>query len=239
MSRRNLRADSVGGEDKAVKPRSTEANSASGKKKPGQLKSEVVAFKRRRILEEAAHLFFQNGYESTTLDSIAQQLQVTKPYLYSYFGNKNEILFEVCQTGIRHSLAALDEALALKAKPDVRLKASVEKVARIVIDRREYVAVYQREEKNLKPEEARIIKNMRKAFDRRVGALLTEGIESGEFIVDDVSVTATTIGGIISWLPNWYLPDGRLSASEVIAYTVKLVHRMVTTRNPRRSPRSR
>lgn len=233
-----MRAATPGGGE-AAKARSTAITSASGEDRTGELKSEVVAFKRRRILEEAAHLFFQNGYESTTLDSIAQQLQVTKPYLYSYFGNKNEILFEVCQTGIRHSLAALDGALALKAKPGVRLKASVEKVARIVIDRRQYVAVYQREEKNLNPEDARIIKNMRKAFDRRIGALLSEGIESGDFVVDDVSVTATTIGGIISWLPNWYIPEGRLSASEVIAYTVQLVHRMVTTRSQRRLPRTR
>jgi AcrR family transcriptional regulator len=224
---------------KARTARGAAAQLAPGRKSAGELKNEVIAFKRRRILEEAAHLFFHNGYEGTTLDSIAQQLQVTKPYLYSYFDNKSEILFEVCQTGIRHSLAALDEALALKVKPDLRLKAAVEKVARIVIDRREYVAVYQREEKNLQPEEARVIRNLRKAFDRRVGTLLAEGIECGEFTVDDISVTATTIGGIISWLPNWYLPDGRLSASEVITYTVKLVHRMVATGKPRRAARPR
>jgi AcrR family transcriptional regulator len=236
MARRNGSPALAG---KAIKARGTAAKHAPGKKRAGELKNEVIAFKRRRILEEAAHLFFHNGYEGTTLDSIAQQLQVTKPYLYSYFGNKSEILFEVCQTGIRHSLAALDEALALKVTPDLRLKAAVEKVARIVIDRREYVAVYQREEKNLQPEEARVIRNMRKAFDRRVGTLLAEGIECGEFTVDDISVTATTIGGIISWLPNWYLPDGRLSASEVITYTVKLVHRMVATGRPRRPAQPR
>ena len=198
------------------------------KHKPSELKSEVVAFKRRRILEEAAHLFFQQGYEGTTLDAIAQQLQVTKPYLYSYFQNKGEILFDICQTGIQHSLAALDEALAIEGTPTVRLKAAVERVARIVIDRREYVAVYQREEKNLRPEEAQLIKRMRKEFDQRIGRLLQEGIRSGEFQVDEASVAATTIGGILSWLPTWYLPDGRLSSSEVITYTVRLILRMVS-----------
>jgi AcrR family transcriptional regulator len=198
------------------------------KQGPSELKSEVVAFKRRRILEEAAHLFFQQGYEGATLDAIAQRLKVTKPYLYSYFQNKGEILFDICQAGIQHSLAALDEALAIEGQPAVRLKAAVERVARIVIDRREYVAVYQREEKNLRPEEAVLIKKMRKEFDRRIGLLLQEGVQSGDFQVDEVSVAATTIGGILSWLPTWYLPDGRLSSSEVITYTVKLILRMVS-----------
>ena len=192
-----------------------------------ELKSEVVAFKRRRILEVSAHLFFEQGYEGTTLDEIADKLQVTKPYLYSYFQNKAEILFEICQTGIRKSLAALDEALALEGSPTRRLKAAVERVALIVIDKREYVAVYAREEKNLPPDKVRQIREMRRSFDQRVAALLKEGVKRGEFSVEDFSVAATTIGGIVSWLPNWYVPAGRLSANEVTAITVRLVERML------------
>ena len=192
-----------------------------------ELKSEVVAFKRRRILEVSAHLFFEQGYEGTTLDEIANKLQVTKPYLYSYYRNKSEILFEVCQTGIRKSLAALDEALALEGTPTRRLKAAVEQVALIVIEKREYVAVYAREEKNLVAEKAREILEMRRSFDQRIAALLREGVKKGEFHVEDFSVTATTIGGIVSWLPNWYVPTGRLSANEVTAITVRLVERML------------
>jgi AcrR family transcriptional regulator len=200
-------------------------------KRNSELKNEVIAFKKKRILEEAAHLFFQHGYEGTTLDAIAQQLQVTKPYLYSYFQNKGEILFDICKAGIQHSLEALDEALALDGSPTSRLKVAVERVARIVIDQREYVAVYQREEKNLGFDESKLIKAMRKQFDRRISNLLREGMKRGEFVVDDPSVAATTIGGVLSWLPTWYRPEGSLSSSEVIAYTVRLVLRMVQREN--------
>ncbi len=192
-----------------------------------ELKTEVVAFKRRRILEEAAHLFFEHGYEGTTLDTIAERLQVTKPYLYSYFRNKGDILFEVCQTGIRKSLAALDEALALEGSPGSRLKAAVERVAQIVIEKREYIVVYMREEMNLPPEKAREIRELRKSFDQRMAGLLREGVESGDFGVEDLSVTATTIGGVLSWLPSWYQPTGRLTAGEITLYTVRLIQKMV------------
>ena len=196
---------------------------------PTELKSEVVAFKRRRILEVSAHLFFEQGYEGTTLDTIAERLKVTKPYLYSYFQNKGQILFEICQTGIRESLAALDQALALEASPRARLRTGVERVARIVIEKREHVVVYMREEKNLPPADADRILEQRRAFDRKLAALLKEGVELGEFSVPDLSLTATTIGGIVSWLHRWYVPTGRLSSSEVVAMTVQLVEKMVST----------
>lgn len=195
--------------------------------KSRELKSEVVAFKRRRILEEATHLFFEQGYEGTTLDELAKQLRVTKPYLYSYFQNKSEILYDICQTGIQKSLAALDEALAKGGRPSARLESATAKVAAIVIETREYVTVYQREEKNLGAPEARRIREMRKQFDRKLTALLREGADAGEFSFGDPSVTATTIGGILSWLPTWYLPDGRLSAQQVIDHTVQMVLKLV------------
>jgi AcrR family transcriptional regulator len=192
-----------------------------------ELKSEVVAFKRRRILEVSVHLFYEQGYEGTTLDDIARQLHVTKPYIYSYFQNKGDILFEICQTGIRKSLEALDTALNRDASPMVRLKTAVESVARIVIEKRMYVVVYMREDKNLPLVDAQKILEQRRVFDHRVTDLLDEGIASGEFSMPDKIVTATTIGGIVSWLPNWYVASGRLTESEVIAATVKLVEKML------------
>jgi AcrR family transcriptional regulator len=192
-----------------------------------ELKSEVVAFKRRRILEVSVTLFYEQGYEGTTLDDIARQLHVTKPYIYSYFQNKGDILFEICQTGIRKSLEVLDPALNLKRSPMARLKAAVEDVARVVIEKRMYVVVYMREEKNLPPGGSQKILEQRREFDHRIAQLLDEGIALGEFSMPEKVVTATTIGGIVSWLPNWYVASGRLTESEVIAATVKLVEKML------------
>ena len=192
-----------------------------------ELKSEVVTFKRRRILEVSVYLFFEQGYERTTLDDIARQLNVTKPYIYSYFQNKGDILFEVCQTGIRKSLEVLDTALSLKGSPMLRLKAAVESVARIVIEKRMYVVVYMREEKNLPLEDAQKILEQRRVFDHHITELLNQGVAAGEFFIPDKVVTATTIGGIVSWLPHWYIATGGLTKSEVVAATVKLIEKML------------
>lgn len=194
---------------------------------PHKLRAEVAAYKRRRILEEASHLFFQHGYASTTLDMVAERLHVTKPFIYSYYRNKSELLFEICQTGIQLSLAALDEALSAKIGPMERLKLLTDKVARLVIENQEYIVVYQREEKNLQPEDARAIRIMRKDFDHRVAALLREGHDAGLFDIDDASLTATSLNGMITWLALWYVPGRRLSISEIVSHSIKLVLKMV------------
>ena len=118
-------------------------------RKPTQLKNEVAAYKRRRIVEEASRLFFDNGYEATTLDAVAEQLHVTKPFIYSYYRNKSELLSEICQTGIQLSLTALEDALAIDGAATEQLKTVVERVAADHHRDPELHRVYQREEKAL------------------------------------------------------------------------------------------
>ncbi|MEO0572129.1 MAG: TetR/AcrR family transcriptional regulator, partial [Bacteroidota bacterium] len=115
------------------------------------LKSELALFKRRRIREEAARLFFSQGYENSSIDAIAERLQVTKPFIYSYYKNKGEILYDISRLGISESLKVLDECLAVSGSSWDRLKMIVDRVTRLILDNDESIVVYLREEKNLEP----------------------------------------------------------------------------------------
>lgn len=46
---------------------------------------------RKKIINEAFNVFLEKGFEKTTLDEIAARLEVTKPALYRYFKNKDEL----------------------------------------------------------------------------------------------------------------------------------------------------
>ncbi len=197
------------------------------KRAASQLKDEITAYKRRRILEEASHFFFANGYEATTLDSVAEQLNVTKPFIYSYYKNKGELLYEICQTGIQLSLTALEEALAVEGTATEQLKIVVERVARIIIANQRYVTVYLREEKSLMPEDARRIRDLRHTFDTKLAALLEKGKRSGEFDVAAPSRTAIWVSGLLSWIALWYHDGGRWSATEVVMDAITMVQKMV------------
>jgi len=193
-----------------------------------ELKTEVQEFKRRRILEEARELFFAHGYEATTLDAIAEALHVTKPFLYSYFRNKSEILNAICEVGITSSLQALDEAMGSDLGHRDKLRAIVERVTAIVIQNQKYIVVYEREEKNLQADESRALMRLRKQFDLRLATLLEEGTRAGEFDVEDAPLTALSIGGMITWVASWYRPLGRWSQTDVIMQMIRNVMRMVS-----------
>ncbi|MFK8040791.1 TetR/AcrR family transcriptional regulator [Congregibacter sp.] len=199
------------------------------KKEPNNsgLKGELATFKRRRIREEAAHLFFQQGYESATIDAIADRLKVTKPFIYSYYKNKGEILFDISKLGISLSLEALDKCLASPGSPWDRLKLIVDNVTRLILDNEENIVVYLREEKNLDGSAAREIRELRSLFDHRIAELLLEGSQSGDFTVDNPGLTATTIGGMMSWVALWYTPGGHWSETEVLATLIQNVARIV------------
>ncbi len=204
-------------------------------RKPTQLKNEVAAYKRRRIVEEASRLFFAHGYEATTLDAVAEQLHVTKPFIYSYYRNKSELLSEICQTGIQLSLTALEDALAIDGAATEQLKMVVERVARIIIENQNYISVYQREEKSLDPDDARRIRELRHQFDRQLGQLLDKGKTLGEFEFEESSRTAIWISGLLSWIANWYHEGGRWSATEVVMDAIKVVMRIVAPQPKSRS----
>jgi AcrR family transcriptional regulator len=204
----------------------------SALRKPTQLKSEVAAYKRRRIVEEASHLFFASGYESTTLDAVAEQLNVTKPFIYSYYRNKSELLSEICQTGIQLSLTAMDEALAIEGTAAEQLKMVVERVARIILENQKYISVYISEEKSLDPVDARRIRELRHRFDNQLAALLVRGKEQGFFEFEDASRTAIWVSGVLSWIANWYHEGGKWSTTEVVMDAITVVMRIVSRRVP-------
>ena len=79
---------------------------------------------------------------------------------------------------------------------------------------------------------------LRREFDRKFCGLLSEGVATGEFVVDDVQMASLAIGGIVSWSYVWYRPDGRLTHAETAEQISALVMAMIQAKAERRSVRS-
>lgn len=190
---------------------------------PLGIKDEVAALKRERTIAAAVELFYERGYENTTLDAVAERLGVTKPFIYAYFSSKAELLAEICGRGISSSLAAVDNALARGEGPTATLQILSESFVASVLDNQKHIAVLTREEKNLDPADYARINEKRRQFDHRLTALLRQGVEAGEFDVADPHLASLAIGGLVSWAYVWYRPTGRLSVPSLSAEMAKLI----------------
>jgi len=194
------------------------------------MREEIQAYKRERVIEEAVKLFYERGFTGTTLDDIAAELGVTKPFIYTHFRSKVELLAALCTPTIELSLEAVAHAARAHGTPTERLYRAVVDFARVVLSRQANIAIYFREEKNLSPEALAEINTLRKKFDRVLSKLLDEGVEAGEFEIKDVNLASLAIGGMISWAYTWHRPGGRLTLDELCARMADLTLQMAGVR---------
>ena len=187
------------------------------------IRDEVAALKRERTIAAAVELFYDRGYENTTLDAVAERLGVTKPFIYAHFSAKTELLAEICSRGIASSLAAMDGALKLGRTPAERLAEFGRRFVTAVLESQKHIAIFAREEKNLLPQDFERIGAMRRDFDRKLTSLLAEGAATGEFRIADPRLAALAIGGMVSWAYVWYRPNGRLTLPELAEEMAALV----------------
>ncbi len=196
------------------------------------MRDEILAYKRERILQEAVKLFYEHGFTGTTLDDIAAALGVTKPFIYTHFKSKVELLAAIGLPTIEMSLEAAANAVASPGPASVRLRRLIMDFTGVVMRRQANIAVYFREEMHLEATARADVDFKRKEFDRILSALLREGVADGEFHIPDVSLTALAIGGMISWTYTWFRPNGRLGVEELSVRMADLASQMVGTRLP-------
>jgi AcrR family transcriptional regulator len=196
------------------------------------MREEISAYKRERILEEAVKLFYERGFSGTTLDDIAGKLGVTKPFIYTHFRSKVELLESICRPTIEMSLGAIARAAEQPGTPSERLYDGIVNFTKVVLQRQANIAVYFREEKHLSSAGLDEINVLRKRFDRVLSDLLEEGSRAGEFNVLDVRVAALAIGGMVSWAYTWYQPEGRLPIDEVGQKMARFALQMVGVASP-------
>ncbi len=190
-------------------------------------RADSQAIKRERVLTAARDLFYARGYTSTTLDDVAAALGVTKPFIYTYFRGKAELLAALCTPTIALSLDAIANAAAGPGSPTERLRQAMVDFAKVVLSRQANIAIFFREEKNLAPEALAEITALRKRFDHSLSALLAEGVAAGAFAVPDVSLAALALGGMVSWAYTWHRPEGRLALDALCERLADLALRLV------------
>ncbi len=71
--------------------------------------------RRRReqdIINVAEELFVENGFESTSMDRIAERAEFTKRTVYQYFNSKEDLFYAVVLKGVKPLLEYIQAAMA-------------------------------------------------------------------------------------------------------------------------------
>lgn len=188
---------------------------------------EMDTFKRERIRGHAEQLFYANGFSGTTMDAIAESLQATKPFLYGAYARKIDILVDIHLSVVQRILEAVESARASNGTATAKLERVARKLTAMTLENQAAVAIYFREETFIPARQTRRINDIKGRIDDGIAALLSEGVASGEFKVDDVRLTGLALVGMISWSYTWYRSDGRLQIDAIgermARYALRLV----------------
>lgn len=71
----------------------------------------TIAFNRRNILDAADKLFCKNGIEKTTMEQLATEAGYSKPTLYGYFKDKDEVYFALVLEFMQKIIIKVDKAI--------------------------------------------------------------------------------------------------------------------------------
>ena len=71
----------------------------------------TIAFNRRNILDAADKLFCKNGVEKTTMEQLATAAGYSKPTLYGYFKDKDEVYFALVLEFMEEIVVKVDKAI--------------------------------------------------------------------------------------------------------------------------------
>ncbi|MGQ7937539.1 TetR family transcriptional regulator [Paraburkholderia sp. D1E] len=186
------------------------------------MKDEVIEFKRERILQEAVPLFAEHGFQGVSIDTIAKQLNVTKPFIYTYFENKHALLEAIYERAVESLLDGVDQVFAADRPAPEQLKALVEYYVLENLKSANLTSIFLTEEKHLSEESQKRVREKHHLFDNKLTKLLKKGVKEGVFQIDDPVLVSFAISGMVRWVHRWYSPGGRLKPEQLASKLAKL-----------------
>lgn len=177
-------------------------------------RDQLFQMKRTALLREAARAFSARGYHDTSLDDVAKALSVTKPALYYYVKNKQEILFECHMLSQDLGDVALAYARENGRNGRERIVMVCRKYVELITGEIGACAVLS-EFAALTPKNRAIIGKRRDDFQKAFTEIIKEGIEDGSVRPVNTRMTVFFFMGAINWMTQWFRPDGELTGDTI------------------------
>lgn len=177
--------------------------------------------KRDAVIAAAARAFNRNGYHNTSLDDIATVLEVTKPTLYYYVKNKEQLLFQCFRTGLEPIRAAFHDIGHSSLPARERLKIVLLRYAEAIASEFGWCMV-RAEDLNLSDELQSHVKTLKSEIDQGIRRLIRDGIADKSIASCDPKMTAFALAGALNWIAHWYRDNQGLKPSDIALAFVSL-----------------
>ncbi len=172
--------------------------------------------RRREVIDAAARVFDQKGYDATSTQDIADEVGILKGSLYYYIESKEELLFTIIKEAYDAALAAVAELEKREGGALEMVGALVRKHVEVFTSTRVQTSVFFRDFRSLSPERQRVIKEAGEVYSSFLRGQIRRGQSEG-VIRPDLNPRLCAIGiiGMLNAMSFWYHPEGPASPSEI------------------------
>ncbi len=169
------------------------------------------------MLEAARRLFWEKGYNATSMREIAIAYGCRAANIYNFFSDKEEILFEVLREEMEriiNPIKHLEEDDG--SSPIEQLKLIIESHLKVTLSyRRSAKLLFDVALDSLSPDKRKKIIDFRDTYDRIIRKAIRRGIDTGYFPEVDVRLAGFMIASMITRTRIWFHPKKGVSVSEL------------------------
>lgn len=178
--------------------------------------------KRQAVLRAAVRIFNERGFHATLLEDVAVSLGISKPTIYHYLGNKEQVLLQCVINGLEQLIEAADAARSEPGRGIDRLRSYLRRYAEINMDDFGRCVIRTGDEA-LSEEGRRQFRALKSEIDHGMRMLIDEAINDGSIAPCDSKLLAFTLAGALNWPARWFSPEGEKTREEIAEQMVNLL----------------
>lgn len=178
---------------------------------------------RGKLLQTAAHLFRNKGYERTTVRDLASAVGIQSGSIFHHFRSKEEILRSVMEENILYNTAVTRAALAEANGVRQRLLALIRcELLAITGGTGEAMAVLVFEWRSLSEQGQAHILGLRDSYEQLWLDVLEQARAAGH-CSGEPFIIRRLLAGALSWTNTWFRDDGPLNLEQLAETALGLV----------------
>jgi TetR/AcrR family transcriptional regulator, cholesterol catabolism regulator len=170
---------------------------------PRRGREATFADRRAEIVDLAAKLFAERGYASTGIRDISDAANLARGALYYYIGSKESLLGEINDRAFDPLLEAIRAIAALDIPAAERLRMISTRILAQIMEHRDYVWVFFHEHRSLTGERRVTVERKQAEFEALLEGVFRQGVQAGEFKVDDIRVVTQAFVGMHNYTYQW------------------------------------
>ncbi len=167
------------------------------------------------LFEAATRLFRERGFHATSMQDLAEALEMNRGSLYHYIAAKDDLLWAIVSGALERLDARVRPVLASSAPAVDRLRNAIDEHLRFAAAERDQLSLLQVELRSLSADRRRELIARRDAYEALWRSAVADGIAEGTIRPVDVRLAATAILSACNWFTQWYRTDGQLTVDEI------------------------